>query len=60
MKLTFKDEVDLKMYTDKKPKDKIYLKGFYGSEYRDGRWLNDAEEFEEAVEREKQLDLTYV
>lgn len=57
MALSFDDVTVLKMHIDNKPKDKIYLKGFYGSEYRDGRWINDAEDFKKAVENDPLLDL---
>ena len=57
MKLSFDDVTVLKMHINEKPKEKIYLKGFYGSEYRDGRWINDAKDFEEAIENEPLFDM---
>ena len=57
MELSFDDVTVLKMHINEKPKEKIYLKGFYGSEYRDGRWINDAEDFEKAVEDEALFDV---
>lgn len=60
MSLSFDDVTVLKMHTNKRPADKMYLKAFYGSEYKDGRWINDADEFEEAVTDEVILDLEYI
>lgn len=49
MPLSFKNVPMFKMYADRMPKDKMYLKGFYGAEYVGGRWLNDGDDFEDDV-----------
>ena len=51
MPLAFDDKIVLKLHTDKKSIDAIYLKGFYGSEYRNGRWIYDGEDFERALKK---------
>lgn len=49
MALSFKDVPVFRMYTDRMPKDKMYIKGFYGAQYVGGKWINDGDDFEKAV-----------
>lgn len=49
MALSFKNVPVFKMYTDRMPRETMYIKGFYGAQYTGGRWLNDGDDFEKAV-----------
>ena len=50
-KLSFKNVPVMKLYLSDKPKDTIYLKDFYGSSYVGGRWLTEADDFEQAASK---------
>ena len=50
-KLSFKNVPVMKLYLSDKPKDTIYLKDFYGSSYVGGRWLTEADDFEQAARK---------